>query len=471
MTTHPIALLARVANSPREPGPPPQHRSSVPSVWPTDGRTDSPMSPACSAQPCDADFAIDVVPDAADLWPDGSGLYDQVDGEAHARLPESFEDDETTAPRFPASPRGPVPRSFAAAASAVADQTQPTIAVFDPQEARERLREMNVGEDGGDDIVANGPRGVDSLGSEEARRAKLLLRLAGDPSDGRRAALIGDAAGIDAVRALAGDAANFAPALTAIADALALSRLAQRPAAIGPILLLGPPGIGKTYVAKRLAAAIGAPYRLLAMNLAPAFGQIGGLDVVWRSAKAGNVAMALIETSSASPLLMFDEIDKPMAANPRNTPYDALHSLFEPENAAQFRDEYLDMRFDARHLISIATANHADAMPVSLLDRLLVIDVQPPSREQRRLIAQRLYAERLEAAGGVLAPELDADVLDGLSVLTPRRMTRAIALAIARAAGRGRDRVGVDDVRAAAAMLAGGEAQEAMPIGFIPPRV
>ncbi len=98
------------------------------------------------------------------------------------------------------------------------------------------------------------------------------------------------------------------------------------------------------------------------------------------------------------------------------------------------------MAFDARHLVSIATANDIDALPVSLVDRLLVIDVKPPSLEQRRLIAATLYARQQAEAADVLAPELEPDTLDALAALSPRRIARTIALAIAHAVGHSRDR-------------------------------
>jgi hypothetical protein len=359
----------------------------------------------------------------------------------------------------------------------VAAETEPEdgtgatmLPVFDPQEARVRLRELGVDDDIADDLLDSGglPPGIASLGAEEARRAKLLWRLTQDPQNGCRAALIGDEAQVAAVRQLAQEAPNFEKALLPVANALALSVCTKRPASIPPLLLLGPPGIGKTHVAKRLAAAIGTPYRLISMNLSPAFGQIGGLDVAWRGARMGKVAQALIETGCASPLLLFDEIDKPMVSTPRDTPWDALHSLFEPENAVAFRDEYCDMAFDARHLVSIATANDIDAMPASLVDRLLVIDIKPPTPDQRRVIAATLYSRQRAAAGDVLAPELDPDALDALAALSPRRIARTIALAIAHAVGQSRDRLSADDVRAVVVLVGGQSDEPVKCFGFVP---
>ncbi len=379
--------------------------------------------------------------------------------------------EEPAAPRFPPRPLGDASRPIVAADSPNADGVGTVmLPVFDPEEARARLLELGVDDDLEEDLFdgATLPAKITSLGAEESRRAKLLSRLAQDSQNGCRAALVGDEVRVAAIREVAQEAPNFQSALLPVANALALSARTRRPASIPPLLLLGPPGIGKTHVAKRLAAAIGVPYRLLSMNLSPAFGQIGGLDLAWRGARPGKVAQALIETGSASPLILFDEIDKPMVGTPRETPWDALHSLFEPENAVAFRDEYCDMAFDARHLVSIATANDIDALPVSLVDRLLVVDVQPPTLEQRRLIAATLYVRQQAEAADVLAPELEPDTLDALAALSPRRIARTIALAIAHAVGHSRDRLSADDVRAAAALVRGRSGEPGQRFGFVP---
>ncbi len=435
--------------------------------------------PAFASHPVDPLLSSSAPHSAATITPAGDGSSSPEDAapsaapvlEHYTLWPPLGCGEEPAAPRFPPRPLGDAHRRVVAAETEPEDGTGATmLSVFDPQEARVRLRELGVDDDIDEDLLDSGGLrpGIASLGAEESRRAKLLCRLAQDPQSGCRAALVGDEARVAAVLKLAQASPNFRTALLPVANALALSARTGRPASIPPLLLLGPPGIGKTHVAKRLAAAIGVPYRLLSMNLSPAFGQIGGLDLAWRGARPGKVAQALVETGCGSPLILFDEIDKPMIGTPRETPWDALHSLFEPENAATFMDEYCDMAFDARHLVSIATANDIDAMPASLVDRLLVIDVKPPTLEQRRVIAATLYGRQRAAAGDVLAPELDPDALDALAALSPRRIARTIALAIAYSVGQSRDRISADDVRAVAPLVGGRTDEPVRRFGFVP---
>ncbi len=289
--------------------------------------------------PVDLSLSSGVPHSAIAALPPGEGSSSDEDAsptgapvlfEHYTLWPPIYCGEEPSAPRFPPRPPGDVHRRVVTADSPNADGVSTMmLPVFDPQEARVRLRELGVDDDDDEAQLDSGglPAGIASLGAEESRRAKLLSR--GSPRIRKTVA------------------ARRSPAMTPrsrrsvrlrrrrqlpdrpspVANALAFSERTRRPASIPPLLLLGPPGIGKTHVAKRLAAAIGVPYRLLSLNLSPAFGQIGGLEVVWRGARPGKVAQALIETGSASPLILFDEIDKPMIGTPRETPWDALHSL------------------------------------------------------------------------------------------------------------------------------------------------
>ena len=127
------------------------------------------------------------------------------------------------------------------------------------------------------------------------------------------------------------------------------------------------------------------------MNLTPAFGLLAGLSSAWKGAGPGKIATTLVESPNAAPVIILDEVEKVVIANAYDRPLDVLHSLWEPENAVGFRDEYYDIPFDASHIISIATANSVEGIAPSLLDRLLILNIKLPTFEQRRAIALQAY--------------------------------------------------------------------------------
>lgn len=134
----------------------------------------------------------------------------------------------------------------------------------------------------------------------------------------------------------------------------ACSRIA---AAARPAVVVGRPGIGKTFYARKLAGALGVPTEVIATNLITDRGAaFSGLAPIWRASAPRKVAKALIEGSHACPLIVIDEIEKASPINPSDTPGNALHSLLERENAARFVDEFVDLPIRADHVFWFATA-------------------------------------------------------------------------------------------------------------------
>ncbi len=98
--------------------------------------------------------------------------------------------------------------------------------------------------------------------------------------------------------------------LQVVHAAMVVSHKLRRPLAVPPILLLGGPGLGKTYLAKRMAEVLGSTFHLFAMNAAPSMFMLAGLATAWRGASPGRLATMFIDGGSASPVCVFDEIDK-----------------------------------------------------------------------------------------------------------------------------------------------------------------
>jgi ATP-dependent Lon protease len=160
-------------------------------------------------------------------------------------------------------------------------------------------------------------------------------------------------------------------------------------------------------------------------------------------------------------------VDKVIQLTAVDRPLDILHSLWERENATAFVDEFYGVPFDISHAVSIATANSVDALPVSLLDRVLINDIPLPDRDQRRRIAVQIVQAALERLGAKdLSPLGDAE-LAFLAELSPRRMSRVVGLALPRAIAAGRKALTLDDLQAAHALLDAWRNAGRKPMGFL----
>ena len=345
------------------------------------------------------------------------------------------------------------------------------IRIFDRSDVLCRLREIHGN---GDDLCEDfGTNNSGNLSSEEHLRSRRLYQLAMDSRSGYRSPLIASPHMIAAIDGLRIIAPQFESIIGVVANAAAMSLVTGQPLQVPPMLLLGPPGIGKTFFAKRLAAAIGSAFLPLSMNLTPAFGLLAGLSSAWKGAGPGKIAMTLVNSPNAAPIILFDEVEKVVIAGHYDRPLDVLHSLWEPENAFEFRDEYFDIQFDASHIISIATANSTESISPSLLDRLLVLDIKPPTFEQRRGIALQAYGAAVIKAGGtiktcgIIDAEPASAILDLLAANTPRRITRLIMLALPMAVAEKRTSLSPSDITAAAALLDSAKVNDGPGIGFI----
>jgi len=266
--------------------------------------------------------------------------------------------------------------------------------------------------------------------------------------------------GLPAMQHLYEDLPNFGEVLDDLRRQLALCQDSGDALEITPMLLLGPPGIGKTYFAQQLAQLLGTGLGFVSMSSLTAGWVLSGASSQWKGARPGKVFETLVDGVYANPVMVVDEIDKARAEHAYD-PLGALYALLEHDTAGHFIDEFAEVPIDASQVIWVATANDERAIPEPILNRMNVFEVHAPDRDAARLIALRLYRS-IRAAhdwGRRFDEEPPEAVLDALALLAPREMRRAWMTAFGNARLAGRSALEVGDLPDAA--------PRRTPIGFM----
>lgn len=245
---------------------------------------------------------------------------------------------------------------------------------------------------------------------------------------------------------------NFQAVVQVLLDYAALSSRATG-FRLRPLLLVGPPGVGKTAFARALGRLLLAPPVPLDMASATAGFLLGGLDLRWAQGSPGLVFEQLVLAEPLLPanrLLLLDEIDK-ANVHGSGSPLGPLYTLLEPSTACRFRDEALDLPIDASALLWLATANEVRDVPAPLLSRLEVCEIDPPQPAQRAAVVASVWSDLRETESwwAKRFPEgLGESVLDFLCQYASARELGAL---LRRGAGhalrRGAESIGIEDLR------------------------
>lgn len=165
------------------------------------------------------------------------------------------------------------------------------------------------------------------------------------------------------------------------------------------MLLVGPPGVGKTSIGRSVAEAMGREFYRFSLGGMRDEAEIKGHRRTYIGAMPGKFVQALKEAKTANPVIMLDEIDK-IGASFRGDPASALLEVLDPEQNTDFLDHYLDLRLDLSKVLFICTANQLDSIPGPLLDRMEMIRLSGYITEEKMEIAKNhLWPKALDKAG------------------------------------------------------------------------
>ena len=173
------------------------------------------------------------------------------------------------------------------------------------------------------------------------------------------------------------------------------------------LVLVGPPGVGKTSLGESVARALGRPFVRVAVGGVRDEAEIRGHRRTYVGSRPGRIVRALTEAGAMNPVLLIDEIDKLQAGGFSGDPASALLEVLDPAQNHTFRDHYLELDLDLSDVLFLATANQLETIPGPLLDRMEIVQLDGYTEDEKVSIAKHHLFPRQREKAGLRDDELD----------------------------------------------------------------